>query len=165
MSNTPEDVSRSMLYSFKNLRLLRRSNILMVLHELRILERRSFASRDAFTFDEKILVQRNMEIFVGLSSQVVIAYVICVKWNHRLLLQKICVAPGARRRGIGNCAMEAVIGHARRWSSRSIDLWVDEANQAARGLYSKHGFAVQETIQDYYSPGRNGVKMVLDLLV
>ncbi|KIX98228.1 uncharacterized protein Z520_06308 [Fonsecaea multimorphosa CBS 102226] len=149
---------------FHNIRQLPRSTIPRILHEMRSLERKVFAPREVFPLDDRVLQQRNMEIVVGLLDQAgwppVVAYAVAVKWNHRLLLHKICVSPAARSQGIGSLLMQKVIEDAKCWSCRAIDLWVDEANQVARSLYSKCGFVVQETVNDYYSPGKNGVKMV-----
>lgn len=154
---------------FKCLRRLPRSTVRKVLQELRTLERKSFASNEAFDFDEKLLTQRNSEIFVGqthdreVTMQNVVAYAVVVKWNRRLLLHKICVSRGYRGQGIGRQLMEILIDHAKFWSCRGIDLWVDEANEHARSLYRKHDFLEHQHLQNYYSTGRNGIKMVLDL--
>jgi ribosomal protein S18 acetylase RimI-like enzyme len=132
------------------------------------MERKSFTANEVFNFADKIVQQRNMEVFVGINHQAthprVVAYAVCVTSNRRLLLHKICVSIEFRRRGIGSLLLETLIGDAKRRFCRGIDLWVDEANQAAKDLYSKHGFNVQEIVPDYYSPGRNGVKMSLVLV-
>ncbi|KIW97169.1 uncharacterized protein Z519_02561 [Cladophialophora bantiana CBS 173.52] len=149
---------------FHNLRRLPRSIAPRILHEMRSLEGKVFASHEIFPFDEKVLKQRNMEVIVGLSDRAgcstVVAYAVVVKWNHRLLLHKICVSPAARGHGIGSLLVQKVIEDSKCWSCRAIELWVDEANHIARGLYSKYGFVVEHTVPDYYSPGRNGLKMV-----
>ena len=106
--------------------------------------------------------QANGEIIVGFDGQAtspsVVAYAVLVTSLH-----KICDAAEFRRQGLGNSLVKSLIDYASHRSCRSIDLWVDEANNdAARGLYTKHGFVVKELVQDYYSPGRTGVKMILN---
>ncbi len=130
------------------------------------MERKSFASNEVFRFDDQVVKQPNGEILAAFRRQAispdVVAYAFWVHSKRRLLLHKICVAAGFRRTGIGNALMNKLIENANHRSCRGIDLWVDETNHAARGLYSKHGFVVKELVQDYYSPGRTGVKMTLN---
>ena len=149
---------------FRDLRQLPSSHIPNILHELRNLERKTFASNEVFAFDDSLLSKRNVGVIVGLSTQAaqqtLVAYAVCVKWHHRLLLHKVCVSPIYRHQGIGHELMQEIIERARRWPCRGIDLWVDESNQIARGLYSKHDFVTKDIVQDYYSTGRNGVKML-----
>lgn len=50
-----------------------------------------------------------------------------------------------------------------RKTGKDIDLWVDEARIGARKCYSKVGFEeVGQVVMDYYGPGRNGIRMVLN---
>ncbi|KIW70911.1 hypothetical protein PV04_03141 [Phialophora macrospora] len=168
MGHPAADASSPTRPIFKIVRQLPRSNVSNILQELRTLERKSFAANEVFQFDDKVVKQRNMEVFVGFDHQAtgcsVVGYAVCVTSNRRLLLHKICVSPEFRRRGIGYLLMETLVGDAKRRFCRGIDLWVDEANHAAQELYSKHGFSAQAIVPDYYSPGRNGVKMSLDLI-
>lgn len=157
----------SMLHSeqviFKELRKLPRSNVPAILDDMRKLEKKTFAANELFSFDDNIVGKPNMVILVGLSNaggvQQLTAYAVGVRWNHQLLLHKICVAPAYRRKGLGRKLLQMIIERARSWSCRGIDLWVDEANQDARRLYSQHGFKDEEVVLDYYSKGRNGIKM------
>jgi ribosomal protein S18 acetylase RimI-like enzyme len=148
---------------FDDLRQFPRSTIPDILHTLSNLERKVFPSSEVFPFDNSLVAKQNTLVLVGCSRAAcprkIVAYAVCVRWHHRLLLHKICVAPDFRLSGTGSKLMEKVIEHARRWSCRGIDLWVDEGNHGARCLYSKYDFLIQETVQDYYSPGRNGIKM------
>lgn len=161
------DVSDDHLPLIKDVRTLSRARIPHVFQELRSLERKTFSSNEVFPFDDSLLTKRNMEVLVGFSCHAaqncIVAYAVCMKWHHRLLLHKICVSPAHRCHGIGSLLLHEIVARARRSSCRGIDLWVDEANNIARSLYTKHGFVVQETLPDYYSPGRNGVKMVHSL--
>lgn len=149
--------------AFKDLRSLPRPMVPNMLSNLRSLEKKQFSSSEVFPFDDKLLAKHNTAVIVGVlqldSRSELVAYAVCVRWNHRLLLHKICVSPTYRRQGMGDQLMQMITDRARVWSCRGIDLWVDEANYKARGLYTKHHFAIQETVSDYYGPGRHGVKM------
>ncbi|EXJ83774.1 hypothetical protein A1O1_07401 [Capronia coronata CBS 617.96] len=148
---------------FKDLRSLPRSSVSELLLSLQNLEKKQFASNEVFPFDDKLLAKQNTAVIVGVlqldSRLQLVAYAVCVRWNHRLLLHKICVAPAYRQKGMGTKLMRSIIDRARQWSCRGIDLWVDEANDKAQGLYSKHNFEIQQSVPDYYGPGRHGVKM------
>jgi GNAT superfamily N-acetyltransferase len=50
------------------------------------------------------------------------------------------VEPRARRAGLGARLVEAVLGWARSWSARSVELNVTESNPEARSLYRACGF-------------------------
>lgn len=148
---------------FNQLRQLPRYRIPSILHDLRNLERKVFPPNEVFPFEDNPIAKQNMVVLVGLSNQSkvseMVAYAVCIRWNGRLLLHKICVAPAYRRIGIGTKLIQMIVECARRWSCRGIDLWVHEANYNARCLYSRSGFELQETVTDYYAKGRNGIKM------
>ena len=48
-----------------------------------------------------------------------------------------------------------------RKGGKDVDLWVDEGRVAARECYRKIGFEeAGGVVEDYYGPGRNGMRMV-----
>ncbi len=149
--------------AFDDIRQFPRSSIPDILHTLSNLERKVFPSGEVFAFDTNLVTKQNMLVLLGsvraASPRKIVAYAVCVRWHHRLLLHKICVAPDCRQSGIGSSLLEKVIERARRWSCRGIDLWVDEGNHDARRLYSKYDFMIQASVHDYYAPGRTGIKM------
>jgi ribosomal protein S18 acetylase RimI-like enzyme len=55
-------------------------------------------------------------------------------------LAELYVVPALRRRGIGRALMEAAIEEARARGADSMDIGVDEPDQAARSLYESLGF-------------------------
>lgn len=61
--------------------------------------------------------------------------------NHRFLVDGICVAPGARRRGIGRALVAGLLAEGTRRGYRAVRLEVVETNAAARTLYQRQGFA------------------------
>jgi ribosomal protein S18 acetylase RimI-like enzyme len=146
----------------QDLRRLSRGHVSNVLGDLRNLERKTFSSNEVFPFADNIVLKQNTEVLVVYSSipnQVLAAYAVCVKHNHRVLLHKICVSPNHRGKGLGSRLLIAIIENARKSGWRGIDLWVDEENRIARHLYSRHDFHLQETVMDYYAPGQTGMKM------
>lgn len=76
---------------------------------------------------------------------------------------KLVVAEHARRKGIGEAVLRASVEHlfgARR--VMCINLHVDPARQPAVALYAKLGWRVDGAVKDYYAPGRDAHRMVLD---
>lgn len=150
-------------FTFMNLRKIPRPSIPTLIQELRQLERKTFPSIEVFPFEENILAKQNTEVFVVLSNVPnqgrLVAYAVCVRSNHRLLLHKLCVSIAHRRQGLGSALLEMLIKRASAWSCRGIDLWVHQDNSNAMRLYNKSGFLVQDTVLDYYAPGQTGVRM------
>jgi ribosomal protein S18 acetylase RimI-like enzyme len=63
-------------------------------------------------------------------------------WNEGLEchLAELYVVPEQRGLGAGRALMEAAIDEARRRGAETMDIGVDEPDQAARGLYESMGF-------------------------
>lgn len=66
-------------------------------------------------------------------------------------LENIVVAPAARRKGIGQRLLNALLSAARETNSDSVFLEVRESNGAARTLYEKAGFKTVGLRKSYYS--------------
>jgi [ribosomal protein S18]-alanine N-acetyltransferase len=64
------------------------------------------------------------------------------------------VLPTARRQGIGEQLVQALVGEAARRRAAEVLLEVRMDNAAARQLYAKLGFAVIGTRRGYYEQGR-----------
>jgi len=60
--------------------------------------------------------------------------------NTRFLIDGLCVAEGARDRGIGSALIESVCDLARRRGYSAIRLDVVDSNRDARRLYERRGF-------------------------
>ena len=79
-------------------------------------------------------------------------------------LVSMWVAPPARERGVGRQLVAAVIHWARDHDAISVQLWVTEANAAARRLYESCGFVLSGGRQPLPSnPLLREVAMRLDL--
>lgn len=137
------------------------------LSRLRSIEKKSFPANEAFDFTISLLAKKNTSIIYAVvgpdPKQQPVAYAVYVRWRSVLLLQKLCVAEGFRRKGIGRLLMREVINGARRTKCGAIELWVDASRIAARGLYSICSFHEIQFVQDYYALGRHGIKMRLGL--
>ena len=78
----------------------------------------------------------------------------------RLMVVAMWTDPAWRGHGIGSRVLDAVVGWAERHDVRP-DLWVADANPAARALYERHGFiATGET-----EPLRDGSPLTKSRLV
>ncbi|OJD23180.1 hypothetical protein ACJ73_05469 [Blastomyces percursus] len=99
----------------------------------------------------------------------IIAYALYVRQKSTALLHKVCVAEPFRGQGVGRQLLTYVIEQSlcpQRGAGRgclAVQLWVDEKRAAARALYTGCGFVEVEGVEDYYGPGRKGMRMVLEL--
>jgi [ribosomal protein S18]-alanine N-acetyltransferase len=66
-------------------------------------------------------------------------------------LENIVVAPSARRRGLGQQLLDALLAAARETSSCAVSLEVRESNTAARKFYERAGFAQTGRRKSYYA--------------
>ncbi len=66
-------------------------------------------------------------------------------------LGDLAVQSAWRRRGVASALIEAVVGEAAERGATEIYLEVRESNEAARGLYRRHGFEVINQRPRYYS--------------
>jgi ribosomal-protein-alanine N-acetyltransferase len=66
-------------------------------------------------------------------------------------LLRIAVDSSARRCGAADSLMSAAFDHAKENAVKSIFLEVRKSNEAAIGLYKKHGFKQVRYRKDYYS--------------
>jgi len=65
-------------------------------------------------------------------------------------LENIVVAPAARRKGVGQRLLGALLAKALETGSQVLFLEVRESNAAARGLYEKAGFKPTGRRKSYY---------------
>ncbi|PGH15816.1 hypothetical protein AJ79_02197 [Helicocarpus griseus UAMH5409] len=147
------------------------------LSQINRIERKTFPSSEAFDFSDQNLWRKKPNtrvlyatIATSTSSTAaqkpnIAAYILYVRLKGVALLHKVCVAEPFRKQGIGKKLLAYVIEEKlrRERGCEAVHLWVDEKREAARGLYLGLGFVEVESVEDYYGPGRRGVKMVLKL--
>ena len=144
-----------------------------VLPQIERAEKKNFARHEAFDFHLE-LKKRKVDLFIilredGISpgeTPVVAAYSVFVhsKPGNIVMLHKICVLEDFRRQGIAKKILATQIEKYTSRGCSKIQLWVDEQNMPARSLYESAGFQATNKVDDYYSPGRTGLQMSLDLI-
>ncbi|HXI86016.1 MAG TPA: GNAT family N-acetyltransferase [Parvularculaceae bacterium] len=75
------------------------------------------------------------------------------------------VVEGARRQGAGDKLLDAALAAARCAGLKAMFLEVDAGNEAARGLYEKHGFSKVGERRGYYRSGADALILRKDLKV
>jgi ribosomal protein S18 acetylase RimI-like enzyme len=127
------------------------------------LERKVFPSNESFDYAIE-LKKKNVGVLLtykeGTQDRVV-AYLVYQRMKRLVWLHKLCVIEQERQKGIGKCLIRALQGQVEKSGGESIHLWVDEHRKPARRLYDACGFTQIEVRQDYYAPGRAGLKMEL----
>jgi ribosomal-protein-alanine N-acetyltransferase len=79
-------------------------------------------------------------------------------------IANLAVAQSARRRGIGQALLEAIIVEARETRVSRLFLEVRESNSAARALYESRGFtAIARRSRYYRKPVEDAIVLRLDL--
>ena len=145
-----------------------------LIHQVQHVEKKTFPRREALDFSME-LRKRNMDLVIIVDDANVItparpklvAYMVFVhlKAGNTVLLHKVCVDGEYRRRGIARTVLEAQAERLKKQGCTKIQLWVDEENVPARGLYNGLGLEEMSTINDYYAAGRNGIQLLWDLSV
>ncbi|KAL2011768.1 hypothetical protein VTN00DRAFT_4486 [Thermoascus crustaceus] len=161
----PEGLSISDIHS------LGQKEALDILARIARVEKKTFPSNEAFDFsadlwrkkpNTRVLYATGASPSTGAPSPLV-AYAVYVRQKGAALLHKVCVAEPFRRRGVGQKLMDHIRQRLQREGCQYIQLWVDKAREPARALYARCGFEEREEIDNYYAPGRTGIRMVLNL--
>ncbi|KAF6264987.1 acyl-CoA N-acyltransferase [Scenedesmus sp. NREL 46B-D3] len=98
------------------------------------------------------------------AAAAVLGYIIVQVNSVTAHINKLAVAPHARRRGLGAALLRAALQvaiHERR--ALCSTLHVDASNAPAVALYCAAGFERDGTIADYYGPGKPALKLLADL--
>jgi [ribosomal protein S18]-alanine N-acetyltransferase len=134
----------------------------LLLERIRKLEKKTFPVNEVLEITPQLIAKPSYILFTALMScpgeDMLVGYAICARWQRRLLLHKLCISEEHRRQGVGKALMNEVIHHARCAHCRGFGLWVDESRVSARALYRHAGFCETKVVNDYYCPGRNGIK-------
>ena len=158
------------LHTGKSLRVVKDE----LIHQVQHIEKKTFARREALDFSNEIQ-KRNTDLVIIVDDAgtftparpKVVAYMVFVhlKAGNAVLLHKICVDGEYRRQGIAKTVLEGQAERLKKQGCTKIQLWVDEGNVPARGLYRVMGLKEVSTVTDYYAAGRNGIQILLDLMV
>ncbi|KAH7085060.1 acyl-CoA N-acyltransferase [Paraphoma chrysanthemicola] len=127
------------------------------------LERKIFPSNEGFDYDIE-LKKKNTGLLLTYKEDAqdqVVAYLVYQRMKRLVWLHKLCVVEQERQKGLGRSLIQALCGQVQGSGGESILLWVDEHRSPARRLYDASGFTQIEARQDYYAPGRAGLKMEL----
>ncbi|CCX33063.1 acyl-CoA N-acyltransferase [Pyronema domesticum] len=92
-----------------------------------------------------------------------VGYAVYIRTKQMTRIHKVCIVDRYRRLGVGKWMMDQLLKELRKARAEAVDLWVDKDRLPARGLYKAMGFEEMEEVVDYYSKGRNGVRMELRL--
>lgn len=139
-----------------------------ILHQVEKIERKIFPRSEAMDF-KKELQKRNFELIVVVddvlrtAQPVLVGYVAFTRMKGTALLHKVCILEKYRRQGIATKALQMHFGKLSAQGCRTVQLWVDILREPAKHLYCKLGFTEVQVVEDYYAPGRSGVKMELQL--
>lgn len=125
-------------------------------------ERDSFAlswSKD----DLRTLLANADVVCIGVLDQgELVAYGLGYDQIESFHLASMAVAPGFRRRGIGEALLRRLLGEAKERGCARCTLEVRVGNCAARRLYSRAGFTQLQQMKDYYEdPIEDGLELVL----
>ena len=140
-----------------------------LVNRVKQIEKKNFPRHEALDFDTE-LKKRNTELLVVLDVDtlpdlgfLIQGYLVCNRVQKTAFLHKICVVKEHRRRGIARTMIVKLGLRLRCQGCTDIQLWVDEARVPARLMYQSLGFSEMSRVKGYYSPGRTGIKMKLDL--
>lgn len=158
------DLSKLMFVKLPSKRLGAGSDFL--LDSIKRVEKRTFPSNEALNFSIELpkrvtnLCCAFTKIDKGLEM---LGYVVYVRSKLVTRIHKVCVVEEQRGKGIGKWMLGLVLADLGRGGAGTVDLWVDESREVARRLYITCGFQERETVEHYYSPGRDAIRMAIEL--
>lgn len=76
-------------------------------------------------------------------------------------LQRLVVAPRARRQGVGAALVRAGVDAVRRLGAHTVMLEVGYENEPAIALYQRLGFEQRAARENYYGPGQHALILKL----
>lgn len=105
-------------------------------------QRNTFASLFARSDTDMVAAEREGEL---------VGYAICWTTIDEAELGNVAVHPDARRTGVADALVRAVLARAEERGARACFLEVRESNESAQALYRRHGFEVIGRRARYYS--------------
>ena len=129
-------------------------------------ERKTFPHSEAMAFESE-LQKSNFELTLVVEETPaqprLVAYAGITRIKRTALLHKLCVVEELRNQGIATQLLRLQIKKLEIQGCDGVQLWVDEARKSAKHLYDIFEFNVVRTVEDYYGPGRCGLRMILRL--
>ena len=137
-----------------------------ILPQVGKVERKTFPRSEAMAFEDE-LEKRNFELTLVVKEMQeqpvprLVAYVGITRVKGKAFLHKVCVIEEFRCQGIATEILRQRIDILKCQGCDIVQLWVEEDRKPAKFLYNKLGFEVDQSVVDYYGPGRSGLRMVL----
>ena len=129
-------------------------------------ERKTFPHSEAMAFESE-LQKSNFELTLIVEDTPakprLVAYAGITRTKGTALLHKLCVVEEMRNQGIATKLLGFTIKKLELQGCDGVQLWVDGSREPAKHLYDKFGFKVVREVEDYYAPGRSGLRMILRL--
>ena len=91
-----------------------------------------------------------VDFLVAVRGDAVAGYAVAVHAADEGEILNLCVAPAARRAGLGRALVRALLDCLARRGARAAYLEVRDSNQAARRLYERAGFTPVGRRRGYY---------------
>jgi ribosomal protein S18 acetylase RimI-like enzyme len=135
-----------------------------LLQAIKQTEKRTFPTNEAFDFDAE-LKKRSTALYCVYCDRGVdlCGYAVYARSKLVTRIHKVCVVERYRGHGVGRWIMEQVLRELQKAAAGNVDLWVDTERMPARRLYRACGFGEMEMVKDYYSKGRDAIRMQVDL--
>ena len=129
-----------------------------------VIENRSFRRHRLNGGDfEYHLHNRSSVLLVAEVSHQVVGYIAGIIYhgarNRIAKLYSMAVVSKLRAKGIGSSLLRAFEREIVRRNSQSITLEVRRSNHSAQALYFKFGYQIEAVLKDYYSSGKDGLRM------
>lgn len=104
------------------------------------------------------------QVFVAVETETArMAAAIVLHCRPKMIrIYSVAVLPAFRRAGVGRQLVDGVIADARAAGKSYVGLEADRRDGRLVRWYESFGFKVSGVLKDYYSPGRDAVRMRLE---
>lgn len=140
------------------------NSLLLVVKQV---EKKTFPASEVFDFDTELSKKTTFCYCAFYRAEddapILCGYLVYSRSRALTRINKVCVVKSMQGQGVGTFMMQRTLGSLRSSGAHKIDLWVDQSREIAQRLYRSCGFEEGEALQDYYAPGRNGIRMHMEL--
>lgn len=137
-----------------------------LLNAIKQVEKRTFPSNEALDFNME-LPKRITSLYCAFTQigkkLELLGYIVYGRSKLVTRVHKVCVVEEQRGKGIGKWMLGLVLADLKKGGAGTVDLWVDKNREVARRLYITCGFGERETVENYYSRGRDAIRMAIEL--